>query len=155
MNSTAIVSRIEDNKIYLMHIKDYGEKEKTERSFWNIKKQDFRADNSNKLKLKTGDAVEYYIPEGKTILASFTVLILPLITFLVIFGLLSKFGLESEKVKALLSLIAMVLSFSTLKVLKRVGFKETLPTIIKVVNQDTLNSIKSSCSDCGSCTACD
>lgn len=154
MVNTAIVSRIEKEKFYLVHIKDYGKKEGTERSFWKIKDLEFQGENSKGLELNIGDAVEFYIPEGKTIFASFTVLILPLIVFLLSFILLGKVGLASEKVKALLSLGLMILSFYITKGIKKAGFNETLPKIIKKVEKNELAALKKSCSDCGSCSAC-
>lgn len=154
MNNTAIVNRIEKNEIYLIHIKDYGKKEKTERDFWKIKDQEFKALNPKLFSIKSGDAVEYFIPEGKTIIASFMVLIFPLIVFLLTFALLSALGLDSEKMKALLSIGTMLLSFSITKLLKKLGFKETLPIITDKISKETLNKFQSECKDCGSCTIC-
>ncbi|MGL1893761.1 MAG: SoxR reducing system RseC family protein [Spirochaetaceae bacterium] len=154
MNSTAIVNRIEQNEIYLMHITDFGDKEKTERKFWNIKKLDFKVINPEEYNLEEGDAVEYFIPEGKTILATFIVLILPLVTFLVTYGILIALGLKSEKVAALISLVMMAGSFLVTKLIKKLGYKETLPTITKIMSKESLNKLKEECKDCGSCTAC-
>lgn len=154
MTNTAIVNRIENNAIYLMHIVDYGKKEQTEREFWNIKKQDFKSDNPKNFKLKIGDAVEYYIPEGKTIIASFMVLILPLISFLLAFILLSSMGIKSEKIIALISIGIMVASFSINKLLKKLGFKEVHPVITEKVTKESLASLQNGCKDCGSCTIC-
>jgi len=154
MNNTAIVNRIENNSIFLMHIKDYGNKEKTERSFWNIKDLEFESENPKCFNIKEGDAVEYYIPEGKTIIASFTVLILPIIVFILSYIILQTAGLKSEKLTALISVTLMVLSFSITKIFKIIGYKETHPIITKVLSKENLNSLKLKCSDCGSCTAC-
>lgn len=155
MTNTAIVNRVDRGNIYLVHIKDYGKKEKTERSFWNIKDYEFIGENPKDLDLKEGDPVEYFIPEGRTILASFIMLIFPLGTFILTFALLGKLGLNSEKLKALLSLIAMTGSFFLNKLLKKAGLKETLPVIVKKVEKEYLKKLKKSCSDCGSCSACD
>lgn len=155
MTNTAIVNRIEGDDFYLIHIKDYGKKEKTERAFWNVKTRDFKADNCNNLKLKKGDAVEYFIPEGKTVLASFTILIFPILVFIISFILLSKAGIESEKLKALISTLLMFLSFYLNKLLNKIGYKEPLPLITDIVSSEKLQSLKKECSDCGSCTACD
>lgn len=154
MNNTAIVNRLENNDVFLIHIKDYGKKEKTERDFWKIKDQEFKSLNPESFNLESGDAVEYFIPEGKTILASFLVLILPLIVFLLSFGILSSIGVQSEKLIALISIVLMVLSFSFNKVLKKMGLKETLPIITNKITKETLKTIQTECKDCGSCTAC-
>lgn len=154
MTSTAIVNRIEKDNVYLMHMVDYGQKESTERAFWNIKKRDFQADNPKNLDLEVGEPVEYFIPEGKTIIASFTVLILPLISFILGYILFSSLGIQSEKLITLLSIGVMVLSFSINRVLKRIGVKETLPTIVDRVNKDRLKELQKGCKDCGSCTVC-
>ena len=154
MTNTAIVNRVKGSKIYLMHIKDYGDKEATERSFWDIKELDFMAENPKEFKLFPGDAVEYYIPEGKTILASFTVLILPLVVFLATFGILSALGIGSDKIKALLSIGVMGLSFFIPKLLKKIGIKETLPVIIAQIEKEQLAELATECKDCGSCTIC-
>lgn len=154
MTSTAIVNRIENNNIYLMHMVDYGQKESTERAFWNIKKRDFQAENPKHLNLEIGEPVEYFIPEGKTILATFNVLILPLLSFILTYALLSIMGIPSEKLIALLSLGVMVLSFSINRLFKRLGIKETLPTIVEKVNKERLKEIQKGCKDCGSCTIC-
>ncbi|MBN2619289.1 MAG: SoxR reducing system RseC family protein [Spirochaetales bacterium] len=154
MTNTAIVNRIEDNKIYLMHINDYGKKESVERSFWNIQKYDFQAINNNNLILDIGDAVEYTIPQGKTIFATFLMLILPLITFLVSYYIFTKLGIKSEKIVALISLIVMFLTFYLSKLFKHLGGNETLPNIISVQSKEDLSRFKKECKDCGSCTIC-
>lgn len=154
MTNTAIINRIENNEIYLMHIKDFGNKEKTERDFWKIKDQEFKCLNPKNFNLESGDAVEYYIPEGRTIIASFFVLIFPLITFLGTFGILLWLGMKSEKLISLISVLVMVFSFSFNKLLKKIGLKEKLPTITEKISKETLNNIKNECKDCGSCTAC-
>ncbi|QEN04821.1 hypothetical protein EW093_08930 [Thiospirochaeta perfilievii] len=154
MHNIAIVNRVEGNNFFLVHIKDYDKKEKTERDFWKIKNQEFQSLNPENLNLLEGEAVEYYIPEGKTIVASFTILILPLITFLLSFGILKLIGLESEKLISLISISLMLASFSFNKLLKKIGIKETLPVITKKITKDNLKVIQSECKDCGSCTAC-
>ena len=154
MNNSAIVNRIEEHDIYLMHISDYGKKEKTEREFWNIKKYDFRSLNPNSLDLREGDAVEYYIPTLRKIAASFLMLILPLILFMTSFSLMLFLGMKSEKLIALVSTSVMIGSFYLSKLFKRIGYKETLPYITKIITKEDLSKIKSSCADCGSCTAC-
>ena len=154
MNNTAIVHRIENSEIYLIHIKDFDKKEKTERDFWKIKDQEFKGLNPESYDLQPGDAVEYFIPEGKTILASFLVLIFPLVTFLATFGILAALGFKSEKLMALISVAVMILSFGVNKVLKKMGVKETLPVITDKISKETLKTIQSECKDCGSCTAC-
>jgi len=154
MTSTAIVNRIENNQIYLMHIVDYGQKEQTEREFWNVKKRDFKADNPSSFELSEGDAIQYFIPEGKTIVASFFVLIFPLVAFLVSFGVLSAIGFQSDKLIALISVGVMGISFSINKLFKKFGLKETLPIITEKVSKETLKNIQTECKDCGSCTIC-
>lgn len=154
MTNIAVVNRVINNQVYIMHLKEYDKKEATERSFWKINPRDFRALNSKQLDLKSGDMIEYYIPEGKTIFASFTVLILPLIIFLLTFILLENLGLSSVKLKALISIAAMFSSFYIHKAVRKLGFRETLPTIIRKVDRDQLLKYKKRCKECGSCTAC-
>lgn len=155
MINKAIVNRVEDNDIYLMHVRDYGRKEKTERNFWNIKTRDFKAVNPENILLSPGDIVEFFIPEGKTILASFIVLILPVIVFILSFLITSLLGLSSDKLKALISIVLMISSFYIFKLLKKAGYKESLPVIIKKIKKSTMKDLKKECRDCGSCTACD
>lgn len=155
MNNTAIVNRVVNNRVYLMHIKDYGDKEGTERKFWRVENREFEANNPKKLKLKKGDGVEFSIPETQTIFASFVILILPLIIFFLTFLGLGALGVNSEKVKALISIPILFISFFITKALKKAGIKETLPTILSIVSRDELKKHKSKCKECGSCTACD
>lgn len=154
MNNTAIVNRVKDSEIFLIHIKDYDKKETTEREFWKINNQEFMGLNPQNYNLNPGDAIEYFIPEGKTILASFLVLIFPLVTFLLTFGILSALGLKSEKLIALISVGVMVISFSFNKLLRKLGIKETLPVITNKISKETLKDIQNECKDCGSCTIC-
>lgn len=155
MINKAIVNRIVDHDIFLMHIRDYDKKERTERNFWNIEPRDFRATNPDNIPLNPGDIVEFYVPEGKTIIASFAVLILPIIVFIVTFLLLTISGINNEKIKALISLIFMTISFFTYKVLKKFGYKEVLPIVKKKIKRSSMTEFKKKCRDCGSCTACD
>lgn len=155
MTSKAIVNKIEGQDFYLMHLRDYDKKEKTERNFWSIKVRDFKASNPDNITLTKGDIVEFFVPEGKTIIATFIVLILPLLVFILSYMAASAIGLESEKVKALISTSFMVMSFFIYKLLKKSGYKETLPVIIGKVEKRTMRDLKKECSDCGSCSACD
>lgn len=154
MTSTAIINRIENNEVYLMHIVDYGQKEQTEREFWDVKKQDFKASNPQNFILTEGDAIQYFIPEGKTILASFFVLIFPLVSFLLTFALLTALGIKSDKFIALISIGVMGFSFSINKLFRKVGIKETLPEITEKLTKENLKDLQNECKDCGSCTIC-
>lgn len=155
MNNTAIISKINGDKIFLVHIKDYGKKELTERTFWRVKVQEFQALNPKGIELNESDAVEYYIPEKETILASFVILILPIIFFLICFFFLDFVGINSDKIKTLLSLIVLFMSFFINKLFKKIGLKETLPTITKKIDKESIKKMKKECSNCGSCSACD
>lgn len=152
MKNTAAVHRIEEGKIFLMHIREYSKKDHTERSFWKIKESDFQAENPKGFSLEPGDFVEFSIPTGKTIVSTFMLMIMPLLLFFAGYSLASALGFQGESGKNSAGILFLAGGFTINILIKKFRKKETLPTIEKKVNKESLKPSK--CSGCGSCNSC-
>ena len=81
-------------------------------SICKVKEREFPALNPNGFELSPGDCVDYEIPQGKTIFASFLLLVLPLLLFIgfyLLTGLIFKGAGEGPK--ALSGGFGLVLGF--------------------------------------------
>lgn len=101
-------------------------------SFCNTKDRVFEAKNSRDLPLAEGETVAVYLPTGKTIGASFMVLIFPLMLFILLFILSGKLFPESgEGVQALAGLAGLAIGFGASILLRNVRKTNDMPEIIE------------------------
>jgi len=84
------------------------------------------------LDLKTGDCVRVYFSPGKTIFASFMVLIFPCLLFIFFyFTLGALFSVESQVVRALFGVAGLAAGFGISLLLKKRRGVEDLPEVSK------------------------
>jgi positive regulator of sigma E activity len=111
MKETATVLKVNKSEIIL----EFHENESCKNCgsmFCKDNDRTYTASNSKGFQLSPGDTVEVYLPPGKTIQASFLVLIAPLILFFLFFILTEKiFGIEREIIKICFGLIGIVIGF--------------------------------------------
>ena len=100
-------------------------------AFCSAKTQFFHAANPKSFALQPGDKVEVYIPSGKTVLAGFMLLIMPLMLFAVVF-ILSKslFGIVNEGARAFLGLMGIAAGFGINYLYSKFRKNKTLPEIL-------------------------
>jgi positive regulator of sigma E activity len=102
-------------------------------SICKVEDKRYRAVNEKGIRLEEGDLVDVFIEPGKTLLASFMLLIFPLVLFFVCY-LLGEvlLGIASEGGRVLLGLGGLALGFGiNLYVGRLRRGRETLPKIIR------------------------
>lgn len=100
--------------------------------FCKTNERTFTAGNAKGFELHVGDDVTVYLPPGKTIQASFLLLIAPLILFFIFFILAEKvFSLEKEIFKIGVGLIGLGVGFFVTFLITKNNKHNTLPQIIK------------------------
>ena len=99
--------------------------------FCNIKKKEFKALNTNDLDIKTGDRVEIYISPAKTIVYSFSILIFPLIMFIVGFYLTASLvNTLSDGIKILGGFVGLASGFAIACLYNYLTAKQKYPVIM-------------------------
>lgn len=103
--------------------------------FCNVRERTYEAVIDPGVSVSEGDPVRVYLPPGKTILAGFMVLILPLILFLLFFTAAGRFfGVAGEGLKALFGVFGLGLGFLISFLFSRVTRKKNMPRIIGKAN---------------------
>jgi len=134
MTETAVVIEKQDNLIKLKIIK--GEEcTSCEGHSCTLEGREFTARNSKRIHLDIGDTVRVYLPPGKAILASFMILIFPLILFLVFYFVSgSLFHSVSEGVRALFGIAGMAAGFGISLLVRKQKKEENMPEIVRKQN---------------------
>ncbi len=132
MTETAIVRRIDGDIIKLACGQNEG-CSSCASSFCSVDTHEFEAVNPKELRVEAGDLVDIYLPPGKTVLAGFLVLIVPLLLFaagyLIAGELLPETGEGIQAVSGLGGLVVgFLLSFTYSKKRKAAS----MPVIISV-----------------------
>jgi sigma-E factor negative regulatory protein RseC len=105
-------------------------------SFCNIKAREIEAKLPSNLRASVGDTVEIFLPPGKTILAGFMVMILPLLLFALGFFLLGLGLPESgEGVRVLGGLAGLTLGFAISWLYARLTKTRDLPLITGIAER--------------------
>lgn len=101
-------------------------------SFCNTKDRVFEAKNSKNLPLSEGETVAVYLPTGKTIGASFMLLIFPLLLFILLFlGAGNVFPESGEGLQALAGLAGLGIGFGISIFLRKFRKTSDMPEIIE------------------------
>ncbi len=102
----------------------------------NTKGKFFVAGNDTNIKLSIGDTVELYLPPGKTILAGFMALMLPLLLFPLGYYLTLAFKADAtEIVRVLFGVVGIAFGFLITNIFSRLKAKEYTPQITRVLSE--------------------
>lgn len=151
MKEIVLITGVEEERPLARHCKPMSEKSSTSRRFWKVKERDFPLLNPEHFEVGKGDYVEVELPPGEAIKSAFLLFILPILIFLVIYGLTSSLG---QAVQIPLSLAGLVGGFFIPLVMKRLGRQEALPFIIKKLSLEAAKDALScdiGCAGCGGC----
>ena len=100
------------------------------RSRCGISEHTYTARNDEGLELHPGDIVEVFLPPGKTIIAAFNIMILPLLLFLAFFLFASRvLGISSEGVNVLIGLLGLGLGLGGNLIYGKLRSEKSLPQI--------------------------
>ncbi len=94
----------------------------------------FSALNDKDIDLKSGDTVEIYLPPGRTVFAGFMVLIFPLLSFILFFGIGTRIFNISEGLSVLSGLLGLVVGFGITYLYNKVSKRKNTPQITRVIN---------------------
>ena len=102
-------------------------------AFCSTKGKTFNAHNSSGVVLHAGDAVELYLPPGKTIIAGFVALLVPILLFPAGYYLPSLFGNEiAEWVRIVAGIGGIAVGFGISRTFSRMKSREYTPQITRV-----------------------
>ena len=105
--------------------------------FCNIKSKEFKALNTNNLDLRTGDEVEIYLSPAKTIGYSFSILIFPLIMFIIGFYLIENLANTlSDGIKILGGFAGIAVGFIAAFLYNSFTAKQKYPDITKKLDTE-------------------
>ena len=113
-----------------------GCKSCSENSFCSTNDKNFSALNDKKIKLKSGDIVEIYLPPGRTEFAGFMVLIFPLLSFIIFFAFGTSILGGTEGVGILFGILGLASGFGITYKYNKISKKKNTPQIIKLINRN-------------------
>lgn len=133
MKETATVLEVQDGgKTVLLQCREQEACKSCNSMFCKANETTFTARNSSSFPLKEGDVVTVFLPPGKTIQASFLLLIAPLVLFFVFFLLAERsFGIEQELGKIGIGLAGLVLGFLVSYAVTKKSAGSNMPRIIE------------------------
>ncbi len=134
MRETATILELQDKTVVLQ----FHEQEACKNCgsmFCKANERTFVARNDKNLDLHVGDKVTVYLPPGKTIQASFLLLIVPLILFFLFFMTAERlFGIETELAKIGFGLAGLVVGFGITYFITKNNKKSSMPLIIDLLD---------------------
>lgn len=133
MKETATILKIlEDGTTALLRFHEQEACKSCKSVFCKANERTFTARNDSALELREGDIVTVFLPPGKTIQASFLLLIAPLLLFFLFFFLSEKmFGLETEIIKILFGLGGLVIGFFVSYFVSKGQKNTSMPKIVE------------------------
>ncbi len=124
------------------------------RSFWKIKEKGFPVGNPENLELEKGDIVEIAIRPRDAIGAAFLVFVLPLLSFLLFYGVGRVFS-QREGILFFIAFLGLTVGVGVNGLLYKIRGRGKLPVIRKKYSPqeaaDILACEDSSCGGCGGC----
>ena len=132
MKDRATVRNIDGERVTLVCGTDAGCTNCKAGSLCSAKTREVSAVNRRGITLHQGDTVEFFLPPGRTILAGFIVLILPLITFIAAFLAAGTLFPESgEGLRALIGLGGLAAGFGIGFLYNVFTKKKSVPEILR------------------------
>lgn len=102
--------------------------------FCATKGKTFVARNSSDTKLSIGDTVELYLPPGRTVLAGFVALLVPILLFPIGYYLPSIFsGTVSEGIRVLAGIGGIAVGFLISRIFSRRNAQDYTPQITRII----------------------
>ncbi len=105
-------------------------------SFCSANGKIFSALNEKQFDLKSGDTVEIYLPPGRTVFAGFMVLIFPLISFIVFYGLSTAIFGSNEGLGVISGVLGLAVGFAITFYYNKVSKRKNTPRITKLINKE-------------------
>ncbi|MFP4619607.1 MAG: SoxR reducing system RseC family protein [Spirochaetaceae bacterium] len=135
MKDTATVEKIEGHRITLMCGAGEACRSCKANSFCASKTREVSAINQKGIPLNRGDKVEFFIPPGRTILAGFVVLIVPLIIFILAFLAAGEvLPSAGEGLQALFGIFGLAIGFGFSFIFNKIAKDKNLPRILRKIS---------------------
>lgn len=137
MYEHASIVSIQDNGMITVSCQSAGCESCKAGGFCGTKGKTFVAKNSSDETLTVGDTVEIYLPPGKTVLAGFVALLVPILLFPVGYYLPSLVKPEtSEMVRVLFGIGGIAVGFLISRVFSRINAQEYTPRVTRIIAKD-------------------
>ncbi|MDC7233390.1 MAG: SoxR reducing system RseC family protein [Spirochaetales bacterium] len=154
MIQPTIVEEIQtDHTVLVRYPNPKAEKSKASRSFWNVKERTFPVENPENLFLLKGDMVEILVDQKGSIKAAFMIFMVPLLGFLLFYGLGSLF-LQSEGLLFLSGVIGLCAGMGVNVLVRKFKGPGTLPVIQKKMTPEGMKEFMKCHDACKSCKGC-
>lgn len=138
MYEHASIVSIQDNGIITVSCQSAGCESCKAGSFCGTKGKTFVARNNSNETLAVGDTVELYLPPGKTVLAGFVALLVPILLFPVGYYLPSLFNPEaSEMPRVLFGIGGIAVGFLISRIFSRINAQEYTPRVTRIIDKET------------------
>ncbi len=105
-------------------------------SFCSVNGHTFEAINKKKLKVKSGDLVEIYLPTGRTLFSGFMVLIFPLLLFILFFLAGSEIFKQGDGMSTLFGVIGLAAGFAITALYNKISKIKNIPRVTKILEKE-------------------
>lgn len=151
MKEIVLVTQVKENDILARHCSPISEKASSSRRFWKVKEREFPLENPENFPVSSGDYVEIEQSPGHVVRTAFTLFILPLVMFLAVYLLSSALA---PSIQVVLSITAMAIGFLTPFLLRKLGKKDVLPHIVRVLQAEKAKEALACNVGCQGCKGC-
>lgn len=151
MTKIAIIEKIENQDVYATYLEDSSEGHA--KAFFSMKEDlSFKINNPKNVFIKKGDSIELFIEPYGAVALSFSMFIMPLISF-VIFYTLS--GALINNIPEFLRISIGILGIASSFLATFIFFKKNPQKLPEIIRKIKSSELQSSCSTgCGSCSSC-
>lgn len=138
MYEHASVLSLQDNGVVTVMCQTAGCENCKAGSFCATKGKTFIAQNDTEQTISVGDMVELYLPPGKTVLAGFVALLVPVLLFPVGYYLPSALVADvGEGVRIISGIGGIAVGFMISRIFSKAKAKEYIPKITRVIDRQT------------------
>ncbi len=150
---TIVEEKLQDNTVLVRYPNPKAEKSQTSRSFWKVKERSFPAENPQSLSLSKGEMVEILINPADSIKAAFMVFILPLIGFLLAYGIFSLIS-GNEVLLFLAGVTGLAGGMGVNVLVRKIKGPGKLPVIHRKMSLEDMKEFMNCHDACKSCKGC-
>jgi len=150
---TIVEEKLQDNTVLVRYPNPKAEKSQTSRSFWKVKERCFPVENPQSFSLSKGEMVEILVNPADSIKAAFMVFILPLLGFLLFYGIMSVF-IVNEGLLFLAGVAGLALGMGVNVLIRKIKGPGKLPVIHSKMSLEDMKEFMECHDACKACKGC-